>query len=302
MNMTKEDKHMGFGETGEVSLADDSVALICETGEDGNNQESSNNKASEDDLEEEIPMSFPQRLMDILNDEEHSDVISWLPHGKGFIMYKKKKFAAQVLPKYFKQSKFTSFTRKLNRWGFVRVTRGPETGAYYHQFFQRGNLRLCMQMSCQSSSSKPGVVPPIPAIGGTFGGASSTGMANMLTLSNTPGDLAQQNQSMIRQQLHQLQLQQIELQQLQLQQQQQLQAAELLRQALAKQNGDISSEQNGSNSSLFQSLQISKEPDSCMMGTQPLSLYPTLQNNGTFASMGDSFLGGNGNGRGAWAA
>lgn len=61
MNMTKEDKHMGFGETGEVSLADDSVALICETGEHGNNQESSN-KASEDDLEEEIPMSFPQRV------------------------------------------------------------------------------------------------------------------------------------------------------------------------------------------------------------------------------------------------
>lgn len=300
MNMTKEDEHIGFGETNEVTLADDSAALMSETGENGNARESSN-KASEDDLEEEIPMSFPQRLMDILNDEEHSDVISWLPHGKGFIMYKKKKFAAQVLPKYFKQSKFTSFTRKLNRWGFVRVTRGPETGAYYHQFFQRGNLRLCMQMSCQSSSTKPGVVPPIPAIGGPFGGG-ATGMENMLSLSSTPGDLAQQNQSMIRQQLHQLQLQQIELQQLQLQQQQQLQAADFLRQALAKQNGDIGSEQTVSNSSLFQSLQRTKESDSCMMGTQPLSLYPTLQNNGTFGSMGDAFLGGNGNGRGAWAA
>merc|ERR1711920_332965 len=109
--------------------------------------------------------------------------------------------------------------------------------------------------------------------------------------------MGQQNQSMIRQQLHQLQLQQIELQQ-----QQQLQAAELLRQALAKQNGDICTEQSGSNTALLQSLQRSKEPDACVMGSQPLSLFPTLQNNGTFSSMGDSFLGGNGNGRGAWAA
>jgi len=295
--MSKDEDHLGFGETGEVTIEDDSVPLVCETGDDG--VQKSSIKASDDDLEEEIPMSFPQRLMEILNNEEHSDVISWLPHGKGFIMYKKKKFAAQVLPKYFKQSKFTSFTRKLNRWGFVRVTRGPETGAYYHQFFQRGNLRLCMQMSCQSSSNKPGVLPPIPSIGGSFGGT-STGMGNVLSLPNSTGDLAQQNQSMIRQQLHQLQLQQIELQQLQLQQQQQLQAADLLRQALAKQNGDICTEQSGSNTALFQSLQRSKEPDSCVMGAQPLSLFPTLQNNGTFSSMGDSFLGGNG--RGAWAA
>merc|ERR1711920_99433 len=118
------------------------------------------------------------------------------------------------------------------------------------------------------------------------------GMGNVLSLPNSTGDLAQQNQSMIRQQLHQLQLQQIELQQLQLQQ----------RQALAKQNGDICTEQSGSNTALLQSLQRSKEPDACVMGSQPLSLFPTLQNNGTFSSMGDSFLGGNGNGRGAWAA
>ena len=69
---------------------------------------------------------FCFKLMDILASEEDSDTIAWLPHGRSFIIYKKKKFAAQVLPKYFKATKFTSFTRKLNRWGFTRVTRGPE--------------------------------------------------------------------------------------------------------------------------------------------------------------------------------
>jgi hypothetical protein len=91
------------------------------------------------------------QLMDILsNDEEHGETISWLPHGRGFMIYKKKLFEVKIMPKYFhKNSKYTSFTRKLNRWGFVRVTRGPEMGAYYHKFFKRGESRLCMQMSCQ---------------------------------------------------------------------------------------------------------------------------------------------------------
>jgi len=117
--------------------------------------------------------------MEILSNETHSEIITWLPHGKAFIVYQKKKFANELLPRYFKQSKFTSFTRKLIRWGFVRVTRGPETGAYYHnvstmcfvsirkqcglillnvsslviQYFQRGDMKLCIQMTCQTDRS-----------------------------------------------------------------------------------------------------------------------------------------------------
>ena len=97
--------------------------------------------------------------MDILSNEHETDVISWLPHGKAFIIYKKKSFASQVLPKYFKATKFTSFTRKLNRWGFTRVTRGPEMGSYYHKFFVRDDPSLCLRMSSHSNnnSSKDGM-------------------------------------------------------------------------------------------------------------------------------------------------
>ena len=91
--------------------------------------------------------------MEILSDEEVGDIVSWLPHGRGFMIYQKKRFSTEIMAKYFKKSKFTSFTRKLNRWNFTRITRGPETGAYYHEFFQRGNLRLCMQMCCQNSKN-----------------------------------------------------------------------------------------------------------------------------------------------------
>ena len=63
------------------------------------------------------------------------------------------------MPQYFhKQSKYASFARKLNRWGFVRVSRGPESGAYYHPHFRRGEKRLCKDMRCLPlTSSKPEV-------------------------------------------------------------------------------------------------------------------------------------------------
>ena len=82
---------------------------------------------------EDVPCTFPQKLMAVLDNDQLSDIVTWLPHGKGFIILQKKRFASEVMPLYFKQSKFTSFTRKLNRWGFTRVTRGPDSGAYYHK-------------------------------------------------------------------------------------------------------------------------------------------------------------------------
>jgi hypothetical protein len=60
--------------------------------------------------------------MEILSNEEYTDIIHWLHHGKGFVIANKKRFADEVLPKYFKKAKFTSFTRKLNRW-YVRPIR-----------------------------------------------------------------------------------------------------------------------------------------------------------------------------------
>lgn len=106
----------------------------------------------------DIPLTFPQKLMQVLADTEISDVVTWLPHGKGFIILHKCKFSIDIMPRHFKHSKFTSFTRKLNRWGFIRVPKGPEMGAYYHKYFQRDDHLLCMQMRCKSqkkTSSSP---------------------------------------------------------------------------------------------------------------------------------------------------
>lgn len=67
--------------------------------------------------DEEDAKIFPMRLMEVLQDESNSESIRWLPHGRAFIIYNKKLFEAEVMPKFFpRKSKYSSFTRKLNRW------------------------------------------------------------------------------------------------------------------------------------------------------------------------------------------
>jgi HSF-type DNA-binding len=65
---------------------------------------------------------FPERLMALLNDSSLSEIITWLPHGRSFVIIRPDVFTEHVLPKHFPPvdartaSKYTSFTRKLNRW------------------------------------------------------------------------------------------------------------------------------------------------------------------------------------------
>jgi hypothetical protein len=102
---------------------------------------------------------FPQRLFEIL-EGEYSDVISWLPHGRSFIIIRPDVFSDEVLPRFYGSSdsrsntKYPSFTRKLNRWGFRQATKGPDTGAFFHPLFRRDKPGLCMDMVCQKSRKR----------------------------------------------------------------------------------------------------------------------------------------------------
>ena len=43
-----------------------------------------------------------------------------------FLVHEPKQFAERVLPNYFRQSKFSSFRRQLNLYGFKRLTTGQD--------------------------------------------------------------------------------------------------------------------------------------------------------------------------------
>lgn len=90
--------------------------------------------------------TFPETLFDIVSHEDHSHIVSWLPHGKGFVIHDKRRFASLILPRYFDGAKFTSFTRRLKRWSFRRISRGPELGAYYNDNFMRDQPELVQRM------------------------------------------------------------------------------------------------------------------------------------------------------------
>lgn len=81
--------------------------------------------------------SFPKKLFDLINTTD-SDIVRWEEHGKAFRIVDAEIFAEQVLPKYFRHSKLTSFQRQLNLYGFRRITKGEDQGSYYHAKFQRG--------------------------------------------------------------------------------------------------------------------------------------------------------------------
>lgn len=81
-----------------------------------------------DDGDDDCQYIFPQRLMSILGNEKNHDAICWLPSGRAFIIRNRNLFAAKIMPRFFpRKSKYSSFTRKLNRWyvlflcGFIEV-------------------------------------------------------------------------------------------------------------------------------------------------------------------------------------
>ena len=90
--------------------------------------------------------------MKVLSEKEFADVVAWTPSGKAFNIIQPKLFTANILPSHFKQAKYSSFTRKLHRWGFMRHYRGPEAGAFFHKHFRRGRMDLVEKMTC----AKPG--------------------------------------------------------------------------------------------------------------------------------------------------
>jgi hypothetical protein len=97
--------------------------------------------------------------MEVLSRKEYADIILWTPSGKAFHVINRKEFTARILPTHFKGAKYSSFTRKLHRWGFSRHYRGEEAGAYHHKYFQKDWLELVEKMTCFKEGDKP-FAPP----------------------------------------------------------------------------------------------------------------------------------------------
>jgi hypothetical protein len=95
--------------------------------------------------------SFPEKLHGIIIDAEtmgFQDIISWQDSGKSFKVHKPQVFQNDIIPKYFKPIKYTSFQRQ------VRNIRTERKVFYFSFFFSRTrpvNFHHCSFRSMDSS-------------------------------------------------------------------------------------------------------------------------------------------------------
>ncbi|KAL7495104.1 hypothetical protein ACHAWT_003619 [Skeletonema menzelii] len=108
------------------------------------------------------PDSFPTVLHGIVSDESSDDCIHWLPSGTHFAITDKEKFSKKIIPLYFGSrgaTKFTSFTRRLKRWKFTRISKGPQLGAYYHENFVKDKPELLEKIVYPGARPKSSASP-----------------------------------------------------------------------------------------------------------------------------------------------
>jgi len=94
-------------------------------------------------------VSFPlklHRILDKLEAEGHDAVLSWLPHGRAFVVKNSDRLVSELMPLHFNQTKYSSFQRQLHMYNFQRITTGRDKGAYHHPQFLRGQSLLCQKM------------------------------------------------------------------------------------------------------------------------------------------------------------
>jgi HSF-type DNA-binding len=101
---------------------------------------SSNNK--------KMAESFPDKLHRILEDAENegnSHIISFFAQGRAFRVHDPDTFVTDIMPRYFTTSRFSSFQRQLNLYGFRRIVEGNTSG-FCHELFLRGQKELAAQI------------------------------------------------------------------------------------------------------------------------------------------------------------
>ncbi|CAM9165504.1 unnamed protein product [Ectocarpus sp. 8 AP-2014] len=130
------------------------------------------------------PQAFPSKLYEIL-EGENPDIVGWTATGRGFEVRDHARLSSEVLGRFFKQDKFSSFQRQLNLYGFRKITKGSESGSYQHPHFRRGErttlltirrstkaspARVAVLVSPASAGTGTGTPPPAAHLNGSGGG------------------------------------------------------------------------------------------------------------------------------------
>lgn len=93
---------------------------------------------------------------------EKDPPISWILQGRAFVIHNREALVKDLLRLFFGGGKFTSFTRKLYRWGFRQIsvpTSHPQRQRsnemnFGHEYFQRDNKQLMVKMKSITAAGR----------------------------------------------------------------------------------------------------------------------------------------------------
>lgn len=94
-------------------------------------------------------MSFPEKLMELLNGGTDRQALWWLPEGKSFAI-ESKRFRKTILAENFQGSKFESFTRKLARWYVTEIS--TNSSCFSIDCIRHGSVLLLKKKGVQKKS------------------------------------------------------------------------------------------------------------------------------------------------------
>ncbi|ETW08162.1 hypothetical protein H310_02499 [Aphanomyces invadans] len=98
---------------------------------------------------------FLQKLFDMLHAIPPS-MGGWCHGGSAFEIKSPTDFARVILPQYFKHSKYTSFVRQLNFYGFVKgakVAETPTSVVFQHDYFHQHKPHLIRRIKRKTNHS-----------------------------------------------------------------------------------------------------------------------------------------------------
>jgi len=90
--------------------------------------------------------TFIRKLYTMLEESLHPEIFDWTEDGESIIIKKPAEFGSQLLPKYFKHNRITSFIRQLNMYNFQKKRSRNAEHIYSHDLFKRGHKHILIQI------------------------------------------------------------------------------------------------------------------------------------------------------------
>ena len=98
---------------------------------------------------------FISKLIEILENDEITNIISWSDDETVIEIYDEKKFIDQILPKYFKHNSMSNFIRQLNMYNFKKLKQYHKEGvsAYKNPLFKKNSNSLIHEINRKSHTN-----------------------------------------------------------------------------------------------------------------------------------------------------